>query len=314
MIFAFALEPEVVASWGRSDAFRFIADKFGSGTPRVLFEFPKFTKWKRAVYGKAEAMALSQDDLVRLAELLSRLEECRCRRPALASGPGEWLENAEREHDRSDFGMIVAGANPRGHHAVLIAERLGPNEPRWACTPGGPIPRDPAALAAALSPLLANCRELHLVDPHFGPENPRHRQALEALLNEVLRRGGAPQTIRIHSTEKSNLGFFEDRAREWSKRLPAPLCLEFVRWRQRPGGERLHNRYVLSDLGGVSVPAGLDKGRQGETDDLSLLSREQWTCRWNQYALEDGTFECVDRPDPVHGQVRADRGSHRATE
>ena len=33
--------------------------------------------------------------------------------------------------------------------------------------------------ASTLSAMLVNCRVLHLVDPHFGPENPRHRKVLE---------------------------------------------------------------------------------------------------------------------------------------
>ena len=56
------------------------------------------------------------------------------------------------------------------------------------------------------------------------------------------------------------------------------------RLRQKQGGERLHNRYVLSDLGGVSFGYGLDEGDEGETDDITLMDLEQYEARWSQYS------------------------------
>jgi hypothetical protein len=66
-------------------------------------------------------------------------------------------------------------------------------------------------------------------------------------------------------------------------------------------GDRLHNRYVLTDLGGVTLGIGLDAGNEGETDDLVLLSRAQYTHRWSQYVGNDGTLERVDAPKTVSG-------------
>ena len=76
---------------------------------------------------------------------------------------------------------------------------------------------------------------------------------------------------------------------------------EFVRWQQRHGSDRLHNRYVLTDVGGVSLGVGLDEGKEGETDDISLLTREQFLKRWAQYVDNDGTFDCVDCPTKILG-------------
>ena len=69
MIHAFALEPGVVATWGRREAFRFTHDKFGLGTPRVLLELPRFSDWKNDVYAAAGKIELSEKDGKRLEEL-----------------------------------------------------------------------------------------------------------------------------------------------------------------------------------------------------------------------------------------------------
>ena len=81
-------------------------------------------------------------------------------------------------------------------------------------------------------------------------------------------------------------------------------------WELIAGGDRLHNRYVLTDLGGVSLGVGFDAGGAGETDDLLLLlllPQEQYVRRWAQYAKEDGSFDLGDTPAAIVG-ARARRG------
>jgi hypothetical protein len=51
--------------------------------------------------------------------------------------------------------------------------------------------------------------------------------------------------------------------------------------------EVIHNRFVLTDRGGVKFGIGLDddNGKDGQTDDVDLLSQESFDLRWRQYAL-----------------------------
>ncbi len=301
MIHAFALEPELVATWGRYEEYRFILDKFGLGTPRVLLELPKFSTWKRAVYAAATALNLSQEDMKRIEELFRLFSEHKHRRTdTVYDGLLSWLENAETEYARRSYRGILTRQNPRNHEAVLVAEQLGPDSERWALTTGVSPTRTPEALALSLSAMLDNCRQLHLVDPHFGPEAPRYRKMLEALM-EVIRAGGcALHVVRVHCSAKAELSFFEAEADRMAARLPNGLSLEFVRWRQKPGGDRLHNRYVLTEVGGVSLGVG-----------LLLLPRPQYALRWSQYVEENGAFECVDRPKIVVGRRRPGAGGAR---
>ena len=73
-----------------------------------------------------------------------------------------------------------------------------------------------------------NCKQLHLIDPHFGPENG-HRKVLEALMN-VADHGPPPEVVRVHCSAKTRLAFFEDEAAKMAGRLPAGATVEFVRW------------------------------------------------------------------------------------
>jgi len=126
MIHAYAIEPDVAVAWSDKSEFRLIFDKFGLGTPRVLLELPKFTKWKRAVYDIANRKGLSGEDEIRLAEIFRIIGEQRVRRSSLVyDGNIPWLENAETEYDRRLYAAIIAMTNPHNHEAVIIQKNLG---------------------------------------------------------------------------------------------------------------------------------------------------------------------------------------------
>lgn len=146
MIHAFALDPELVATWGRREEFRFIHDKFGLGTPRVLLELPAFSKWKRAVYNAAIALDVSQEDMKRIEELFRLFGEHKHRRAdAVYDGLLTWLENAESEWARRPFAGIVASQNPRNHEGVLVPDQLGAGSSLWARESGASPSRTPEA-------------------------------------------------------------------------------------------------------------------------------------------------------------------------
>jgi hypothetical protein len=310
VIHAFALQPKVVARWARREEFRFIHDKFGFGTPRVLLELPAFSKWKKEVYKAANEIELSPQEMLHLAELFRIFAEHRSRRSdSVYDGVVEWLVNAEAEYERRPFAGIVASDNPRLHPGVVVADHLGISATAWTCEVGAVVSRTPAALAAAVSAMLGNCRAVHLVDPNFGPGNARHRRVLEALVHAIAAQGRFPDVIRVHSSiVRAPLTYFEEEASKMGTRLPAGILIEFVRHKAKPGGEKLHNRYILTDLGGVSLGTGLDDGDEGETDDVQLLSRAQYERRWSQYVVGDGSFGPGDMPASVQGL----RGASRA--
>ena len=75
--------------------------------------------------------------------------------------------------------------------------------------------------------------------------------------------------------------FQQDCQDELPDIIPRGFKLTVRRWKERPRGERLHNRYILTDIGGVLFGYGLDEGTG--TDDISRLSREIYRKRCNDY-------------------------------
>lgn len=139
--------------------------------------------------------------------------------------------------------------------------------------------------------LIINASELHLIDPHFGPDARRYREVLEALLGEVAAAGRVPRLVRVHRSDNAMLSHFaRTAAQERPRRIPAGTKVEFARWCEHAGGNAVHNRYVLTELGGVTLGKALDAGAAGHRDDLNLMAPDQYRLRWAQYLGRDGCY------------------------
>jgi hypothetical protein len=60
--------------------------------------------------------------------------------------------------------------------------------------------------------------------------------------------------------------------------------------------ERLHDRFVLTDRGGVLSTYGWDSGEPGQTSEVSLLDEDSYLLRWKQYQRENAAFDLVGEP------------------
>jgi len=297
MIHEYALEPELVATWGNRHESRYFVEKFGLGQPRIVSRYPR--RWTKLVWQAFQ----SDNDLerTRMVELLRRLAEQMVHRRDTLWDPGRtWSENARTEHERVPFHAIVARENPDGHPRILIGTELDATTPLWAVPRAVTIARRGAEMAAAVSAMLRIAEIVVFVDPYFGPERLRHRRTLEAFLGAVIqgRSVDGPGRLEVHTSigNTGTRGFFEAECQGRLPRcIPAGVRVRIVRLEERPRGEHLHNRYILTDLGGVLFGAGLDEGDDGATDDLHLLDRAQYDERWQQYASAAPAF---DRPEP----------------
>lgn len=302
MIHAFAVEPALMPTWAKPLEFRYYLEKFGVGNPRAVLELPGAVEWRRLAAAAAKETGLTGLDMTRLTELLRVMTEQMCRRDDIrydASSP--WRRNAEREFERRAFAAILASENPSNHSGVIAGDPTG--DPRWECARGHCVERSGVAIARVLKPLLQNARELHFIDPHFSPETRRHRDVLEALLWVIARARTRPRLLCIHCEDKATFKFFSEKAMTMARWVPRGLQVTFQRWCVHDEGEDLHNRYVLCELGGVTLGRGLDEGRRGQTDDVSLLTREQFQVRWAQYAKANGSLTLTDVPQAVVGEA-----------
>jgi hypothetical protein len=304
MIYEYALEPEMVAAWGDRHNHRFFIREFGLGSGRLVSRYPK--AWANKVWDSFDGA--SQMDRKRLEELLVRLKETMVKRknPVWDDAQESWLENALAEHARHHFFRIMARNNPAASPEVIAEETLAASPcPGWDVPHGMTVNRKARDMAEAVNMMLGCCRWVKFIDPYFVKGKTGHKKSLPAFLKILAaeRPVGPPETIEIHT---SGDGATTDYLREfYEKIIPAGLHVTLYRWQERPGGQKLHNRYILTDLGGVSFHHGLDCGSEGETDDITLLDREQYERRCKQYIKNSSAFDKVIDPLEIVGTSRS---------
>ena len=304
MIYEYAIEPDLAVEWGKNRAdYRYFLEKFSLGSPRIMAEFPKFKNWRKQ-FKQAAASADETKELPLITEIFTMLKERHIHRNSFNyDGTLSWLENAELENTRQQFQAILSRTNPR-HHAKVLASNTVDTNPFWRVEKQASCPRRANDMAKLLAPMLVNCLEIHFIDPHFGPENLRHRKPLEAFLNIIAKRPSCRPKIDkivIHTSGKADFDFFKQNCEEKLRAIiPAGICLILQRWNQWEGGEKLHERYILSDIGGLKVDPGLDDGKQGESFEVLLLERNLYEKHWGNY-VTNPAFERAEDPIEIIG-------------
>jgi hypothetical protein len=111
MLYEFALDPAVVASWKTREQGRLVIDAFRIGNGRVPACIPR--TWRRMVWDALGSV--DQHDRQRLEVLVRYLSDrASSRRPADWDVAVAWLENAIREHARKPFRAIISTARREG--------------------------------------------------------------------------------------------------------------------------------------------------------------------------------------------------------
>ena len=135
------------------------------------------------------------------------------------------------------------------------------------------------------------------VDPHFRPSELRYRNPLEQFL-KIICDGSRDVTLEYHTRDTISQDTLQKHCQQYLPRIiPPDFTLTVRRWKERKIGEELHDRYILTDIGGVKIPRGLDESKRYNLDeskrgtiDISRLSYETW-----QQRLED--YGYYDKPD-----------------
>ena len=210
----------------------------------------------------------------------------------------EWLPNAEEEHGRKPFHAILARANPRSRLFVLEGPLVEESHSLWKVEVSQPVVRTPQEVGACVGPLLRISRQIVFVDPYFRAGHYNYRDLFATLLELAVRdRRSEPPSLEIFASTKTDLSeeyFFAECKKYLPDLIPAGFQVRIGFWSQRDVGEEIHNRYILTDRGGVKFGNSLREGDTGTTDDINLLSDDQHQLRFRQYAGPSPAFDLVN--------------------
>jgi hypothetical protein len=149
-------------------------------------------------------------------------------------------------------------------------------EPHWRPETQRRIERIASEMATCAEPLLRNAKHILFVDPYFNLQEPRFQRPLRAFLQAVAKRpAGIPITcieIPTGHTKAGTKSFFNDACTRYLPSIiPSGLKIRLVRWCQ----DALHNRFILTEYGGLKFSQGLDDHNghtPGTTSSICWLS------------------------------------------
>jgi hypothetical protein len=293
VFYEYALEPSAVTTW---ESARYFLDAFGPWKGRLLAEYPKH--WVRLLLS---GLACGEMEKKRITARLELAKKNRVfyRRPGTSyDGTQGWLDNARREHARHAFRAIIASSASAEDH-VLDATSLDERHDRWRVDGGRLLSREPAVFAQALELLLAASSQIVIVDPFFRADQPDKTGPLTAFCNLIR---GRVNEVQVHFGPKFGYAFCMQHAeRALPSCVPVGMKVSLHCWTERTGGPRIHNRYLLTDIGGVQFGDSIEAGEPGQHDRVSILEEVTRARLWDEFVGPTPAFEPGGAPRTFSG-------------
>jgi hypothetical protein len=130
-------------------------------------------------------------------------------------------------------------------------------------------------IAKALTPLLLHTRTVLFVDPYFDISNARIRETLKCCLNAFVANGPEGLRCEVHYGDMNGMPdtpSIERNAAIWlGDVIPGGMLVIFNTWKRKVNGEDFHDRFLLTEKGGVKLGAGFIAQGNHQTVNISLL-------------------------------------------
>lgn len=277
MIREYALDPATLRSW---EQFKYLAESFGMSVGRLISRYPK--DWRKMAYQAIKGA--NQNDQKRLEFWLQH----QCDRLMTAKRGGSrfesslsWLNNAITEHQREPFDAIIADTEAQEHPPILNYRTLDRSDPRWNTSTQVFVVRNAAEVGKHVRPLLRHAQKIRFIDPYFSGNSDQI-----ALVKHCLSCFSNCDTSSISSIEfvvsgekVSSLTVANHLQPRLISIWPAQLCApQIVRWQHK----YLHNRFILTDRGGIMFGDSLREDAV-RPDQLTLLQEDLRTHWWEYH-------------------------------
>lgn len=271
MIHEFAIDPAALNSC--QTLHRFL-DQLGFRHGRMISRLP--TNWKDQVMNNFAGMGVVSRQLIDAR--LTEMERHKRRHFLLGRSYNpqqSWFDNAEAQHRAQEFRAIITSANPGSRPHVLAADGVNNTVERWNVPNQMFVSRSATAMAQGLALFLKASSKIIFVDPYFDPEIEQFFSPLEQFLARAISTGKRLR-VEYHTKRNCSRNDFETKCRTYLPQcIPQGVIVTFVRWTERPRDRKnFHDRFILTDIGGVSFGQGLRAASASEDVLLQLLHED----------------------------------------
>ena len=306
MIYEYAVDPELAAKWGNQPQHSVFIDKFGIDSGRVVVPFPDEEDWLDFIlteYDRNNPNANGSDKMELYEYLIENILLVPIRiRKLKWDDQIDWLENAEQEHKKLPFYGILTQRNPRNNDVIILEQEiLNKKAEKFITKPSRRPKRIANDMFQCIWPMLRCARKILFVDPNFDIKLKRFRELPEKC-KEYFELYDIHPKLEIHIPMKREKAQNIDLVvKEFEKRISAIKTnkqeLKVQLWRAKKAGERPHDRFILTDIGGVSLSYGLDVDEKWNTTNsgsrcvITRLSKIDHFDIWNEFVGPSYAFE-----------------------
>ena len=274
--------------------------------------------WSRDIARRMDGMP-SPKAKTNLMALLSVLKDRNrlVRHPKGATNPNsdlEWLELAREANSRAplDAIMLTPGLLIRSgiNDDVFVEINSVLDLSVWlGRRRSNTIKQREEDYRSLLPKILRHAKRLYLIDPYFRPDRRQWTDTIRICASLMGQRGGEPLhgIIEIHTGDPSNRTLPRDpreeladwerwKRNEFAQNLHHSLLITM--WRRFDDGERVHDRFLITDQVGFSIAGGLDCVRPafGTTSDtIWTLMDEQDRQHWlSKFRVDTSPYERIE--------------------
>jgi hypothetical protein len=293
-VHAYGIQPEVLNSWERFS--RFFIENCGYGKGRVIAAIPSKNEWMNRVKVACEKAGMKPSRRKSVSERMVRYGD---RFYELDSDVGdsirsdvEWVQQALSVKPQVPLRLILSDQE----HADGDIQEVGNIDDTgpWHVEASGMVERSVQAFEKLCGLMLKQSRRIKFVDPYLHIES----QVFRALL-PMAWKGKEPRGVELHVTAKSGLAAVETAQAALQDVVPDGQKLIVQNWGV-DGADRMHDRFLLTDLGGVTTGWGFDR-EDASVTHASLMTAsgaDQW-----KKILREGNerWERIGEPFEVWG-------------
>ena len=273
MLSEYAVDPATIGVDWRT--FKDLIDRFGADKGRLISRFP--TRWERKVIQAAKDAGVPEVRRLAITESLHNSKHKIIDFNRTYQHEVDWINNALREHAARPFKAIICDADKAVCAEATHSEDCSDQHPLFIAATSCDVIRTADKIADALHIITAVSKEVDIVDPYFDlrPSKGNYLASLTSLLAKLATGLGQPKAIRIHFRDHDSRPPAAALARDGSTQvrdlLPSGYSLELYAWSEIQDGEDFHDRFVLTDLGGIMIGAGLSAEGSTEAATFTLL-------------------------------------------
>lgn len=272
MFYEYALDPEILTNVSRCRTF---FESFNNRSSRLIADVPK--NWQQSAFQAINTLPHEDCKPVYKKTLKENLKKLLRSNLIKTRGVGSnaaglsWSDFTVKEHSEFPFSGIIGPLPKKDPARIYCFDSLLYDSPEcWNKGDQQYVYRKAESIVDAITPLLLVSKTIRLIDPWFKLTRPTWEN-YEPVLKELARRlhqynfGRGIKTLTIHTSDEwgSMAQQLVHETRPW---LPEGVTIKVYHW---PKGE-MHDRYVLTDVGGLQFGHGLSEFSPGKSEQVRV--------------------------------------------